>query len=187
MKNTITKKLNFDMSLLPIIQNLAALGKSEADVGMLIGYTGRKPGKFIEQLKEQFPDVAIALEVGRRLADTELVTTAFETAIGYKYIEKVKTFKYVDVRDEETGEVIGRTKVLDKVRETPRHIKPDSAILRMLLISRLPDYFIDSKKVTLTQIMDTDPTEDEIRRFAGKLMELVRPTKVIEAEIVDSE
>ncbi len=187
MKNAITKKLHFDLSLLPIIQNLAGLGKSEADIGVIIGYAGRKPGKFIEQLKKDCPDVAIALEVGRRLADTELVTTAFEAAVGYDYTEETKDFKYVDVRAEETGEVIGRTKVLVKVKNSKKHQRPDSAILRMLLISRLPDYFIDSKKVTLTQIMDTDPTEDEIRRFAGKLMELVRPTKVIEAEIVDSE
>lgn len=186
MKNAITKKLNFDMSLLPVIQNLASLGKSEADIGVIIGYAGRKPGKFLEQLKKDCPDVAIALEVGRRLADTELVTTAFEAAVGYDYTEETKDFKYVDVRNEETGEVIGRTKVLVKVKNSKKHQRPDSAILRMLLISRLPDYFIDSKKVTLTQIMDTDPTEDEIRRFAGKLMELVNPTKVIEAEIIDA-
>ena len=185
MKNAITKKISFDMSLLPVIQNLAALGKSEADVGMIIGYAGRKPGKFIEQLKKQFPDVAIALEVGRRLADTELVTTAFEAAVVYDYTEETKDIKIVREVDEETGEV-SEEKRLMKHKKMKKHQRPDSAILRMLLLSRLPDYFIDSKKVTLTQVMDSDPTEDEIRRFAGKLMELVRPTKVIEAEIVDA-
>ena len=185
MKNAITKKINFDMSLLPVIQNLAKLGKSEADIGMIIGYAGRKPEKLMKQLKEQYPDVAIALEVGRRLADTELVTTAFEAAVGYDYSEETKDFKIVREVDEETGEV-SEEKRLMKHKKMKKHQRPDSAILRMLLVSRLPDYFIDSKKVTLTQVMDADPTEDEIRRFAGKLMELVRPTKVIEAEIVDA-
>ena len=186
MKNAITKKLDFNLALLPVIQNLAALGKSEADVGMIIGYAGRKPEKLMKQLKKQFPDVAIALEVGRRLADTELVTTAFEAAVGYDYSEETKDFKIVQVVDEETGEVVREERRLIKHKKMKKHQRPDSAILRMLLISRLPDYFIDSKKVTLTQVMDADPTEDEIRRFAGKLMELVRPTKVIEAEIVDA-
>lgn len=186
MKNAITKKINFDMSLLPVIQNLATLGKSEADIGMIIGYTGRKPGKFLEQLKKDCPDVVIALEVGRRLADTELVTTAFEAAVGYDYTEETKDFKIVRTYDEETGDLISEDKVLMKHKKMKKHQRPDSAILRMLLVSRLPDYFIDSKKVTLTQVMDADPTEDEIRRFAGKLMELVNPTKVIEAEIIDA-
>lgn len=186
-KNTIQKKINFDLALLPVIQSLAQLGKSEADIGVIIGYSGRKPGEFIERLKKDCPDVAIALEVGRRLADIELVTTAFEAATGYDYVETSKEFKYVDVRDTETGEVIGRIKVLIKEKKAKKHQRPDSAILKMLLLSRLPDYFIDSKKVTLTQIMDGDPTEDEIKRFAGKLMALVNPTKVIEAKVIDSE
>jgi len=186
-KNTIQKKINFDMALLPVIQNLATLGKSEADIGVIIGYTGRKPKKFIEQLKKDCPDVAIALEVGRRLADIELVTTAFEAATGYDYTEETKDYKIVHVVNEETGEVVGEERRLIKHKKMKKHQRPDSAILRMLLLSRLPDYFIDSKKVTLTQIMEGDPTEDEIRKFAGKLLQLVNPTKVIEAEIIDSE
>jgi hypothetical protein len=186
-KNAITKKINFDMALLPVIQNLATLGKSEADIGMIIGYAGRKPKKFIEQLKKQYPDVAIALEVGRRLADIELVTTAFEAAVGYDYVEETKDYKIVHIVNEETGEVTGEKRRLIKHKVSKKHQRPDSAILRMLLLSRLPDYFIDSKKVTLTQVMDSDPTEDEIRKFAGKLMQLVNPTKVIEARVIDSE
>lgn len=185
-KNVITKKLNFDLALLPVIQNLATLGKSEADVGMIIGYAGRKPKKFIEQLKKQFPDVAIALEVGRQLADTELVTTAFEAATGYKYVEEVKTYIFRDKINEETGEVT-REKILKSIKKTPKHIKSDSAILKMLLLSRLPDYFIDSKKVTLTQAIDGDVTEDEIRRFAGALLAGLPKKQVDSREIIDSE
>lgn len=186
-KNIIQKKINFDLALLPVIQNLAALGKSEADVGMIIGYAGRKPKKFIERLKKDCPDVAIALEVGRRLADIELVTTAFEAAIGYEYVEETKDYKIVRTVNEETGEVTSEERRLIKHKISKKHQRPDASILRMLLLSRLPDYFIDSKKVTLTQVMDSDPTEDEIRRFAGKLMALVNPTKVIEAKVTDSE
>jgi hypothetical protein len=187
VKNAIVKKIKFDLALLPVIQNLASLGKTEADIGMIIGYSGRKPGKFIAQLKKECPDVAIALEVGRRLADIELVTTAFEAAVGYDYTEMTRDYKFVEIRDEETGELIRREKTLVKEKKSDKKQRPDSAILKMLLLSRLPDYFIDSKKVTLTQIMEADPTEDEIRRFAGKLMALVNPTKVIEAQVIDSE
>lgn len=186
-KNAITKKIKFDFALLPVIQSLAALGKSESDIGMIIGYSGRKPKKFIEQLKKDCPDVAIALEVGRRLADIELVTTAFEAATGYEYVEETKDYKIVHIVNEETGEVVREEKRLIKHKVSKKHQRPDSAVLKMLLLSRLPDYFIDSKKVTLTQIMEADPTEDEIRCFAGKLMALVNPTKVIESQVIDSE
>ena len=187
MKNVITKKLHFDMSLLPIIQNLAALGKSEADVGMIIGYAGRKPEKFIEQLKKECPDVAIALEVGRRLADTELVTTAFEAAVGYEYTEETKDFKIVRTYNEETGDLVSEDKVLIKHKKMKKHQRPDSAILRMLLVSRLPDYFIDSKKMVLN-VGDTEATEEEVARFFGKFYELAKKhnTKVIDAEIIDA-
>ena len=186
MKNAITKKINFDLSLLPIIQNLAQLGKSEADIGLIIGYSGRKPGKFLEQLKKDCPDVAIALEVGRRLADTELVTTAFEAAVGYDYTEETKDFKMVRTYDEETGDLISEDKVLMKHKKMKKHQRPDSAILRMLLVSRLPDYFIDSKKMVLN-VGDTEATEEEVARFFGKFYELAKKhnTKVIEAEVID--
>lgn len=184
-KNTIQKKITFDMGLLPIIQNLASLGKSEADVGMLIGYTGRKPEKFIEELKEQYPDVLTALEIGRKLADIKIVTTAFEAAIGCKYIEEVKEYGFEKVKNEETGEIT-RKKILKKIKKTPKHIKPDAAILKMLLLSRLPEYFIDSKKVTLTLPADGNVTEDEIRRFAGRLLEALPKKQVDSKEIIDA-
>jgi len=186
-KNTIQKKINFDMSLLPTIQNLAQLGKSEADIGMIIGYAGRKPGKFIEQLKKEYPDVAIALEVGRKLADTELVTTAFEAAIGCSYIDEVKEYVVKDVVDEKTGEVIQK-KILKKTKKIPRRIKPDTAILKMLLLSRLPDYFIESKKM-IFNVGDGEATEEEMTRFFGKFYEAAKKysTKVIESkEIIDN-
>ena len=121
------------------------------------------------------------------MADIELVTTAFEAATGYEYVEETKDYKIVHIVNEETGEVVREERRLIKHKVAKRHQRPDSAVLKMLLLSRLPDYFIDSKKVTLTQIMEADPTEDEIRRFAGKLMQLVAPTKVIEAKVIDSE
>lgn len=189
-ENQITKKSDFDMALLPVIQNLAALGKSEADIGMIIGYTGRKPGKFIAKLKKEYPDVAIALEVGKKLADIELVTTAMEIALGYDYMEVTRDYKYVDVKDEETGEIIGREKVLIKEKKSDKYQRPDTAMLRMLLLSRLPDYFVESKKVTLSKLIDGDPTEEEIRRFAGRLYDAVNELsrkKIVSTEVIDSE
>lgn len=187
MKNAITKKISFDMSLLPVIENLAKLGKSEADIGMIIGYAGRKPEKLMKQLKEQYPDVAIALEVGRRLADTELVTTAFEAAVGYDYTEETKDFKIVREVNEETGEVSEERRLM-KHKKMKKHQRPDSAILRMLLLSRLPDYFIDSKKMVLN-VGNPEATEEETARIFGKFYELAKKhnTKFIEAEIINAE
>lgn len=176
------------MILLPIIKNLASKGLTEADIGMIIGYTGRNPGKFLTQLSEKYPDVAIALQVGKDLADTELVTTAFETATGYDFNETMKEYKYVDVEDAD-GNITGREKVLVKEKKIKKHMKPDASVLKMLLMSRMPDYFTDTKKgKDVDPLDDGDSTEAELLRFAGAIMKIAKKQKVVESqEVIDAE
>lgn len=190
MNNIVKQRTKLDMALLPVIKNLAAKGLNESDIGMIIGYTGRNPGKFLQNLKEEYPDVAIALGIGKNLADTELVTTAFETAVGYDFKETVKEYKYVDVEDAD-GNVTGREKVLVKEKKIKKHMKPDASVLKMLLMSRMPDYFTDTKKAQDIDPMDgRDPTEQEILRFAGEFSKLVKKLgikKVESTEVIDAE
>ena len=185
MNDIVKRRTKLDMALLPVIKNLAAKGLNESDIGMIIGYTGRNPGKFLQNLKDEYPDVAIALGIGKNLADTELVTTAFETAVGYDFKETTKEYKYVDVEDAE-GNVTGREKVLVKEKKIKKHMKSDASVLKMLLMSRMPDYFTDTKKAQDVDPMDgRDPTEDELRKFAGAIMNLVDKKKIESKEIVD--
>lgn len=186
MKEIVKKTSDFNMSLLPVIKGMAALGHNEADVGLVIGFTGRNPEKFFKGLCEKYPEVKDAYEVGKQLADTELVTTAWEVATGYKYTEQVKEYIYEDVLDDE-GEPTGeRVKVLNKEKTYKRHTKPDTSILKMLLISRMPKQFTDSKK----GIDDFDPfdggdnTADEIKHFAGEFAKMLKSmsTKKIESK-----
>jgi len=183
----ITKRDNFDMSLLPVMQNLAAMGLTEADIGMIIGYTGRKPGSLLKKLKEQYPEVRTALELGKKLADTELVTTAFQAATGYDYLEVAKEYRWEDEEDEEGNPTGKRVKVLIKEKETPKHVRSDSKILAMLLISRMPESFIDSKKLIETLPTDlSDSTRDEILKFAGALANTLRAKKIESKDIIDA-
>lgn len=187
MNDIVKRKTKLDMVLLPIIKNLAAKGLTEADIGMIIGYTGRNPGKFLTELSEKYPDVAIALQVGKNLADTELVTTAFETAIGYRYVEETKEYKYVDVEDAD-GNVTGREKVLVKSKRTPKIQRADASVLKMLLMSRLPDQFTDTKKAQdIDPLIDGDSTEAELLRFAGAIMKIAKNTKEVKSEVIDAE
>ena len=190
MSDIVKTKTKLDMALLPVIKNLAAKGLTEADIGMIIGYTGRNPGKFLAKLSEECPDVLIALQAGKRLADTELVTTAFETATGYSYKEQIKEYVYDDVVNE-AGEPTGeRIKILVKQKDSKKHMRPDASVLKMLLMSRLPDYFTDSKKAKEDDGMgDVDPTEAEILRAAGTIMKVLKPltTKNVESKVIDNE
>lgn len=179
------------MALVPVIKELAAFGMSEADVGLIIGFSGRNPEKFFKELAEKHPEVADAYEVGKQLADTELVTTAWEVANGYNFKEQVKEYHFEEELDAE-GEPTGRRiKVLVKQKDYKRHTKPDSGMLKMLLISRLPQYFTDSKSApdSFDPFDGRDPTQDEIAHFAGEFAKMLKKlsTKKIESKEVTDE
>ncbi len=190
MKRTtsLVKKADFDFALIPVLRNLSALGMSESDIGVVIGYAKRDAKKFLDQLKKDYPDVKNALALGAKIADTELVTTAMEVALGYDYTEEVKEWIFEEVLDDE-GEPTGeRRKVLNKVRKYKKHQKPDSTMLKMMLLSRLTDQFIESKAAGVGRSpLDDDATDEEIRRFAGAIMNML-PKKLVEStEVVENE
>lgn len=178
----VEKKVDFDMSLLPVVKNLAASGFNEADIGMLIGYAGKSPGKFLKKIQKKYPDVKTAFDIGKRIADTQLVVRAFEAACGYDYTEKSQEYRIIREENEETGEVTERRQLV-KEKKNKKHTRPDAAILKMMLLSRLPDYFIESKKVNINETINQEATEEEVARFFGKLYEVAKKHKV---KVIDS-
>jgi hypothetical protein len=179
------------MALLPVIKGMAALGHSEADVGLVIGYTGRNPEKFFKQLCEEVPEAAEAYKVGTQLANTELVTRAWEVANGYKYKETVKEYIFEDELDNDGNPTGRRIKTLVKEKNYNRVRDADSSMLKMLLISRMPEHFTDSKKAPsdFDPIGGYDPTADEIAHFAGEFAKMLKKlsTKKIVSKDVKNE
>jgi hypothetical protein len=188
--NNITKRVtkDFDFALIPVIRNLASLGIKESDIGMIIGYSGRDAKKFINDIKKNHPDVEHAFSIGAKIADTEIVTTAYEMATGYNFTEEVKEWVFEDELDDDGEPTGNRVKVLKKVRKYKKHQKPDSTILKMLLLSRFPDQFIDSKNSLISSPIDpANVTDEEIRRFAGALLQILPKKEIKSTEVIDAE
>ena len=129
-KFQIEKGTRFDKNLLPLIQNLSAEGRSEADIGIVLGYAGKDPAQWLKDLKRNHPEVRDAWEAGRQLADLKLVQTAFEVATGYDFTETEESFRQIEKM------VDGELKIVEipvgsKIRK--KYIKPDATLLFKLL------------------------------------------------------
>jgi len=181
-KYQIKKRTTFNDALLPVIQNLTAEGRSLADIGMLIGYSGKNPAAWLRYVKNKYPEVADAIESGAKLADTKLIVTAFDSAIGYDAEESDTEYVVVPKID-------GSFRYEEKSRKIKRkHIKPDTSLLFKLLCNRLPEYFQDTKKFEIDK-RSVDAKIDmnkEISEFAGKLMDAVKNRKQVESEVVET-
>jgi len=89
MVKTKTKELaKLDTSLIPIIKNISAMGLTQADIGIILGYCGKDPKSWFQRISKKFPDIQQAWEAGKGIADTELVVKAFQRAVGYDYEEE---------------------------------------------------------------------------------------------------
>ena len=171
------QKVNIE-PLLPVIQNLTSMGHSIADIGMILGYAGKDKRAWLNNLKENNPEIQEAIEAGKNLADAELVKTAFKEVTGYT-IEEIKT-EYKAIQDSKNPDKVKW--VATKKTKNPKYIQPNAILLFKLLCSRLPDYFADSKKIEInkTNLDIKDVTAEEIRRFSGKF------AKLLDAEVTDA-
>jgi len=186
-KYQIKKRTPFDNNLLPVIQNLAAEQRSLADIGMLLGYAGKNPEKWIRYLKSKYPEVADALTAGARMADVKLIVTAFDAATGYDVEEEIIDYKNLPERKVD-GQTIPATTVELGKKVKIKHILPDTTLLFKLLCNRLPEYFSDTKKVEIDKRsvdMEIDMNK-EIASFAGKLMEAAQYRKKVESKEVEN-
>jgi hypothetical protein len=70
----------------------------------------------------------------------------------------------------------------ESVKTKKKHAKKNDALLKFLLLNRLPEYFSDTKRVEINKksIEIKGNTEKEIREFAGKL------ANFIDAEFVET-
>jgi len=160
----IRKYARFDKKLLPVIQNLIGLGFSESDIGVILGYGGKEPKKYLKDLKKRYPEVRDACRVGKQIADIQLVVRAYQAALGGEYEEEERIY-------DGNGN-------LRETRIRKRLIKPDKSVLIKLLESRMPDLF-GEVKITDKRSLNVDIT-GEIRDFFGNLTKTVDSQEVTE-------
>jgi len=186
-KYQIKRRTPFDDNLLPVIQNLTAEGRSLSDIGMLLGYAGKSPAMWMRFLKNKHPEVADAIETGAQMADTKLIVTAFDAAIGYDVEEETVEYIPQPVID---GGGLDRMPKIPKTRKvTRKHIRPDTSLLFKLLCNRLPEYFSDIRKFEINKksLNAKVDMNKEIAAFAGKLMQATEDRKQVESKIVETE
>jgi hypothetical protein len=175
-KLSMRDKINPQMY--PVIQNLVAIGCSETDIGLILGYAGKDIRSFLANRKRTDPAVKEACEMGKHLAKIIIVKSLMKVALGYEYTEIDETHRLLP-----NGK-LGTFPVERKVKR--RYAKPDVKALELLAYNLLQDDFkrkmeVENKSVNLE--LSGEVEKDDIRKLAGKLLELADIKKVESKEI----
>lgn len=167
--------------MIRLMEELTYFDQNVSDIGLVLATLGKEDPKALEALKGSVKDVDEFLSLAARRADISLVVAAVRAATGYTYEETEQTFRRVP-RTGSHGEV-EITEVPAERKVKTRIMKPNDALLKFLLVNRLPQYFSDSKKIEINKksIEIKGITEAEIRKFAGDLV------KVIDCEVIEAE
>jgi len=153
-----------------------------SDLGTVIGCMGDEPVKDLEELKKSCKSIDEFLEIAQKRADVALVVAATKAAMGYDYEETEQIIRKKCMGFDEDG-IPSFQDVPESVKLRKKHAKKNDALLKFLLLNRLPQYFSDTKRVEINKksIEIKGNTEAEIREFAGKLLD------VIDTEFVETE
>jgi hypothetical protein len=183
-KFKLAKGARWDSGLLPVIQNLAACGCTESDIGVILGADKDRALTLVANLKAKHPDIKKAWQAGIQMAHSILVAQMLRSAIGYDYEDVDLEYKYVQnpKNPEELKEVL----VGKKVRK--RHQAANAPLAMFMASNRMPDQFVDRKVLERRSIevkLDKVPTEHQINDLAGKLRRIQEDRKVVEAELVE--
>lgn len=177
------KKETEEKHLTRLITDIIKKNPSLSDIGTIIGCLGEGSIKDLEELKKNCTSIDDFLEIARQRADVALVVAAIKAAIGYNYEEIEQRISKVPKRGADDKIII--TEVVTGVTKRRKHAKKSDALLKFLLMNRLPEYFSDVKKVEINKkvIEIKGNTEQEIKEFAGRLLDVIVP---VETEFVEN-
>jgi len=167
---------HFDAKLLPVIQNLTAMGLTESDIGVIVGYQGIHADDWLNNLKLTHPEVKTAAEIGKYIADSFLVAQMYKAACGYDHVKQ--EFK----RDKETGEMV-------LFKETLEHQPSNAQLAMFVATNRMPEQFkhrIDITKKGFIIDATQEISAEQIEKLAGKLMEEAKNVKQIESTVIET-
>lgn len=176
-KYVLPMRTRFDPNFLPVIQNLTAMGMTESDIGVIVGYQGKNAHDWVNELKKNHPEVKDAAQIGKMIADSFLVAQMYKSACGYEYVEEEWKL------DEDTQEMV-------KVKEKVVHQPANAQLAMFMATNRMPEQF--RHKIELTKkgfIIDStsEVSSDQIERLAGALMDESKRVKQIESTVIDVE
>lgn len=133
---------------LPLIENLAKAGMSQADIGMMLGFSGTDARSWFQRLCKKYPSIEKAYHAGKDIADTALIASAYQRAMfGYEWEEEEIEYAVKECFDRGTDTVILKDiPVSRKVKK--RRKAPDNGLLRFLIMNRIKNFKDDCKEET---------------------------------------
>ena len=186
-KYELAKRTALDNTFIPVIHNLLTKGYTLADVGMLIGYSGKDSEGWLRRLSADNTDLDLAIQEGIEAANIELIKTAFNECMGYWVEEEDITAQKEKITPKGKNTYYKWTEKWKKTKK--RFIPPNTALLFKLLCCRMPAYFSDLKKVEIDKrTLELQANlEDEILGFAGALAAAVQKKQVESQEVIEDE
>ena len=184
-KHNRTRKVKEETNLATITKAIVREGGSVADVGIILGCAEHGGGEWLAELKARGLSVAEFMETAKTRADIDLIRAAVKAATGYGYEEESdESTPECDEDGKPTGAYLPGKKTIKK-----RHQSADTALLKFLLSSRMPEFFMERKEIRIdkrTVVEMKDNAEQEIRGFASGLLKALGE-EVVEAEFVEKE
>ncbi|MFX0136807.1 MAG: hypothetical protein ACFFDN_24430 [Candidatus Hodarchaeota archaeon] len=174
-----------DLAIEKVVENLAKDGRSQADIGMILGFSGKDAKNWFKRLRKKYSSIQEAWEAGVAAANIQLVKTAFERAIGYEYDEIEEEFEFAGngEYDENSDPIIVRIPTSRKVKHKKR--APDVSMLKFLLINRLPMEFKDSKDIKTKPKKETESQRQ--KNIAGRLISIIEAEEVKDTDFEEQE
>lgn len=154
-----------------VVADLMKNGQDIVDIGIIVGCLGSNSKKWLQDLKDECTSIDEFLELASKRADIELISAMVKAALGYDYKEQDIVYENKREKDAE-GQWVYK-KVEGKRTVKHKHARKNDALLKFILKNRYPEYFHDAQKIEINKksIEIKDITENEIRGFAGKLLE----------------
>lgn len=174
-------------AILPVIQNAAAVGLNESDIGVLLGYLGENTQSWFKKIKKQYPEAKEAWEIGKQLADIHLVSKIYQAATGYESSDDDIEYKYVP--DYSADGMIRGVKPVEQSKKTKiKRYKPDMEAAKLLVYNRLADYFKNVQKIQVDKRSVGIGTETpaELSDFITALNDVQNKRKQIDSKVIES-
>lgn len=179
-----TRRVKEATNLAHITKAIVREGGTVADVGIILGCAEHGGEEWLAELKARGLSVAEFMEIAKTRSDIDLIRVAVKAASGYSWVDIEEDLEpAVDAGGKETGEF-----VVVKKRKKPKHQSADTTLLKFLLSSRLPEYFMERREIKIDKrvVEIKADAEAEIRSFASGLLKSLGE-EVIEAEFVETE
>ena len=187
-KYELAKRTALDNTFIPVIHNLLTKGYTLADVGMLIGYSGKDSEGWLRRLSADNTDLDLAIQEGIEAANIELIKTAFNECMGYWVEEEDITAQKEKITPKGKNTYYKWTEKWKKTKK--RFIPPNTALLWKLLMSRMPESFNETQRIQVDKrsIEIKADAENEIRNFGEQLLQVLnKNSKIIEADDITDE